>query len=123
MTASGTTPLLCQWQVDKNDGKGWTDIIGAVNASYTVETITAEQNGWKYRCVIKNAAGSVESNAATLTVKEAIGDVKKNDDTKNNSSNRLGRILLITGIVVAVLALGAGLYFYFRRRNSTRYMD
>ena len=123
VTASGTTPLLCQWQVDKNDGKGWTDIIGAVNASYTVETITAEQNGWKYRCVIKNAAGSVESNAATLTVKEAIGDVKKNDDTKNNSSNRLGRILLITGIVVAVLALGAGLYFYFRRRNSTRYMD
>ena len=122
VTASGTTPLLCQWQVDKNDGKGWTDIIGAVNASYTVETITAEQNGWKYRCVIKNAAGSVESNAATLTVKEAIGDVKKNDDTKNNSSNRLGRILLITGIVVAVLALGAGLYFYFRRRNSTRYM-
>ena len=122
VTASGTTPLLCQWQVDKNDGKGWTDIIGAVNASYTVETITAEQNGWKYRCVIKNAAGSVESNAATLTVKEAIGDVKKNDDTKNNSS-RLGRILLITGIVVAVLALGAGLYFYFRRRNSTRYMD
>ena len=121
VTASGTTPLLCQWQVDKNDGKGWTDIIGAVNASYTVETITAEQNGWKYRCVIKNAAGSVESNAATLTVKEAIGDVKKNDDTKNNSS-RLGRILLITGIVVAVLALGAGLYFYFRRRNSTRYM-
>ena len=79
VTASGTTPLLCQWQVDKNDGK--------------------------------------------LTVKEAIGDVKKNDDTKNNSSNRLGRILLITGIVVAVLALGAGLYFYFRRRNSTRYMD
>ena len=123
VTASGTTPLLCQWQVDKNDGKGWTDIIGAVNASYTVETITAEQNGWKYRCVIKNAAGSVESNAATLTVKEAIGDVKKNDDTKNNSSNRLGRILLITGIVVAVLALGAGLYFYFRRRHSTRYMD
>ena len=83
VTASGTTPLLCQWQVDKNDGSGWTDISGAVNASYTVEKVTAEQNGWKYRCVIKNAAGSVESNAATLTVKEAIGDVKKNDDTKD----------------------------------------
>ena len=66
VTASGTTPLLCQWQVDKNDGSGWTDISGAVNASYTVEKVTAEQNGWKYRCVIKNAAGSVESNAATL---------------------------------------------------------
>ena len=29
VTASGTTPLLCQWQVDKNDGSGWTDISGA----------------------------------------------------------------------------------------------
>lgn len=123
VTASGTTPLLCQWQVDKNDGSGWTDISGAVNASYTVEKVTAEQNGWKYRCVIKNAAGSVESNAATLTIKEAIGDVKKNDDTKDSNSGGLGRILLITGIVVAVLALAAGLYFYFRRRKSTRYMD
>ena len=123
VTASGTTPLLCQWQVDKNDGSGWTDISGAVNASYTVEKVTAEQNGWKYRCVIKNAAGSVESNAATLTIKEAIGDVKKNDDQKDANSGGLGRILLITGIVVAVLALAAGLYFYFRRRKSTRYMD
>lgn len=123
VTASGTTPLLCQWQVDKNDGSGWTDISGAVNASYTVEKVTAEQSGWKYRCVIKNAAGSVESNAATLTIKEAIGDVKKNDDQKDSNSGGLGRILLITGIVVAVLALAAGLYFYFRRRNTTRYMD
>ena len=124
VTASGTTPLLCQWQVDKNDGSGWTDISGAVNASYTVEKVTAEQNGWKYRCVIKNAAGSVESNAATLTVKEAIGDVKKNDDAKDTtSSGGLGRILLITGIIVAVLALGAGLYFYFRRRSASRYTE
>ncbi len=124
VTASGTTPLLCQWQVDKNDGSGWTDISGAVNASYTVEKVTAEQNGWKYRCVIKNAAGSVESNAATLTVKEAIGDVKKNDDTKDTtSSGGLGRILLITGIIVAVLALGACLYFYFRRRSASRYTE
>ena len=124
VTASGTTPLLCQWQVDKNDGSGWTDISGAVNASYTVEKVTAEQSGWKYRCVIKNAAGSVESNAATLTVKEAIGDVKKNDDTKDTAaSGGLGRILLITGIIVAVLALGAGLYFYFRRRSASRYTE
>ena len=124
VTASGTPPLLCQWQVDKNDGSGWTDISGAVNASYTVEKVTAEQNGWKYRCVIKNAAGSVESNAATLTVKEAIGDVKKNDDTKDTAaSGGLGRILLITGIIVAVLALGAGLYFYFRRRSASRYTE
>ncbi len=124
VTASGTTPLLCQWQVDKNDGAGWTDISGAVNASYTAEKVTAEQSGWKYRCVIKNTAGSVESNAATLTVKEAIGDVNKNDDTKDTgSAGGLGRVLLVVGIVVAVLTLSAGLFFYFRRRNSTRYMD
>ena len=74
--------------------------------------------------MIKNTAGSVESNAATLTVKEAIGDVNKNDDTKDTgSAGGLGRVLLVVGIVVAVLALSAGLFFYFRRRNSTRYMD
>lgn len=49
VTASRHHAAALQWQVDKNDGSGWTDISGAVNASYTVEKVTAEQNGWKYR--------------------------------------------------------------------------
>ena len=118
VTASGTTPLTCQWQVDKNDGKGWTDISGATNASYTVSAVTAEQTGWKYRCVVKNDAGSVESNAATLTVKEAIGDVTKDDAEAKGSGSSLLKTILIIVAAVAVVGLGVGLYLYFRNRNK-----
>ena len=118
VTASGTTPLTCQWQVDKNDGKGWTDISGATNAGYTVSAVTAEQSGWKYRCVVKNDAGSVESNAAALTVKEAIGDVTKNDTEAKGSGSSLLKTILIIVAAVAVVGLAVGLYLYFRNRNK-----
>ncbi len=118
VAASGTTPLICRWQVDKNDGKGWTDISGATNATYTVSAVTAEQSGWKYRCVVKNDAGSVESNAATLTVKEAIGDVTKDDTEAKDSGSSLLKTILIIVAAVAVVGLGVGLYLYFRNRNK-----
>ena len=54
-----------QWQVDKNDGNGFTDIAGASAASYATDPVTAEYSGYKYRCV---ANGVYETGAATLTV-------------------------------------------------------
>jgi len=119
VTASGTTPLLCQWQVDKNDGQGWNNITGAASASYTVAETSREQDGWQYRCVITNAAGSAESNAATLSIKEALGNVTANN--ANQRSGHTGRVILIIILVVAALGLAGGLYIYFRRRSD--YMD
>ena len=64
--------LKYAWQVDKNDGKGWTDIPDANESSYTVKNAGAEQNGWKYRCVVSNDAGKAESAAATLNIDSSV---------------------------------------------------
>ena len=58
------------WQVDKNDGKGWTDIPNANEVTYSVKSAGAEQNGWKFRCIVSNDAGKAESAVATLSVSQ-----------------------------------------------------
>ena len=67
VTATGTD-VTYQWQIDRNDGKGFADITGANGASYTTGVTDKDCNGFKYRCVIRNAAGSVTTAAAILTV-------------------------------------------------------
>ncbi len=59
--ASGNGILSYQWQFDGRD------IPGANRSSYTVTAADAAKAG-NYRVVVSNAAGSVESSAATLTV-------------------------------------------------------
>ena len=116
VTASGTAPLLCQWQVDKGDGKGWTDIVGATGSSYSVEKATEEQDGWLFRCVIANSSGKTESNAATLSVKEELGDVTA--DEAPAKSHNAGKIVLFSVLGLAVVGLAGGLVYYLRRRND-----
>ena len=119
VTSSGSGITL-QWQVDKNDGAGWTDIPGAVRASYTVARVTSAQDGWKYRCVIKNAAGTAESNEATLTLKEgADGDADtEQPDNTEKKTRKTGRIILGALLTLAVAGAGTGAYFFFRRRSE-----
>src|SRR5207247_3413022 len=62
VTATGTVPLSYQWQ------RNGTAIGGATAASYTTPATTASDNGDQFTVVVSNAAGSVTSNAATLTV-------------------------------------------------------
>src|SRR5205807_6654848 len=62
VTAAGTAPLRYQWQ------KNGTAISGATAASYTTPATTAADNGDQFTVVVSNAAGSVTSNAASLTV-------------------------------------------------------
>ena len=69
--AATGTDLKYQWQIDRNDGKGFADIAGADRASYTTSAVDKNCNGYKYQCVISNSAGSVTMNAATLTVTES----------------------------------------------------
>jgi hypothetical protein len=64
----GSTPMTYQWQ--KNTG-GWVAISGATSVSYTTPALVAGDTGGQYRVVITNSAGSVNSNAATLTVTAA----------------------------------------------------
>lgn len=64
--------LKYQWQIDRNDGKGFADIAGADRASYTTSAVDKNCNGYKYQCVISNSAGSVTTGTATLTVTEDV---------------------------------------------------
>jgi hypothetical protein len=116
--ANGTTPLICQWQVDKNDGNGWQSITGAVNASYTVTT-DAVHNGYKFRCTVTNGAGSVISEEAVLTV---TGAEETQPDTENDTNTtepgkKSNTWLWITVAAVAVIGIGAAALIVYRNRK------
>jgi hypothetical protein len=69
-TAAGTgTPApLVQWQVSTDGGTTFTDVAGASSGTYTFTT-AAGDNGNQYRATFTNAAGTVDSTAATLTLR------------------------------------------------------
>jgi hypothetical protein len=76
--------LNVQWQVSTNGGKAWTNIAGATSKtvalvnglSTTMTTLsrsaTLAMTGREFRAVFKNAAGSVNSGPAILTVNPAL---------------------------------------------------
>lgn len=61
VVAAGTAPFTYQWK------KGGTSIPGATAATYTITSSTTSNAG-TYTVVVTNAAGSVTSNSAALTV-------------------------------------------------------
>ncbi len=69
IAASGDN-LTYQWQIDRNDGKGWVNIDGATATNYTTSTVDINCSGFKYQCVVSNSAGTDTSNTAVLTVME-----------------------------------------------------
>src|SRR5215469_8649159 len=70
VVATGTSPLSYQWQ------KNGTAISGATSASYTTPATTSSDNGAQFVVVVSNVAGSVTSNAATLTVNASVSAIK-----------------------------------------------
>ena len=65
VAASGTTPLSYQWR------KNGANISGATSSSYTTPPTTSADDGAQFMVVVSNTAGSITSNAATLTVTPA----------------------------------------------------
>ena len=63
VVASGAN-LTYQWQVSTGGGP-FTNIAGATSATLTLTAVIVSQSGNQYRCVV---SGSLNSNAATLTV-------------------------------------------------------
>lgn len=67
VVATGTG-LTYQWERDTGKGfKEWAGIYSK-SASFTTGVLSEECNGFQYRCIVSNSAGSVTSDSATLTV-------------------------------------------------------
>jgi hypothetical protein len=62
VTAGGTAPLSYQWK------KNGANISAATASAYTTPATTSSDNGAQFTVVISNVAGTVTSNASTLTV-------------------------------------------------------
>src|SRR6266404_7242932 len=62
VAATGTAPLSYQWNTNG------TAISLATSSSYTIPTTTSSDDGALFTVVVSNSAGSITSNAATLTL-------------------------------------------------------
>jgi hypothetical protein len=67
--ASAIPNATVKWQVSTNSGGTWSDISGATQASLNI-TPSFPDNGKWYRAVWTNGLGSVNSNAAILTIRQ-----------------------------------------------------
>jgi uncharacterized protein (TIGR03437 family) len=65
-TATASSATQVRWQVSTNGGS-FVDVPGANNSTLSF-VANATQNGARYRAVFTNSCGSVNTNAATLTV-------------------------------------------------------
>lgn len=70
-SASGVPTPTWQWQLSTDSGTTWANINGATAASHTTPATAVSDSGQRYRVVASNASGTVNSNAATLSVTAA----------------------------------------------------
>ena len=68
-SASGFPAPSVQWQLSTN-GSTFANLRGATGLSFTINAVTAGQNGYRYRAVFTNSAGSA-TTAVALTVQSA----------------------------------------------------
>ena len=71
VAASGGN-LSYQWQVRTKSTEAWDNVNPRIYSGGTTATLsvpaTTARNGYEYRCVVTNSAGSVDSNTVKLTV-------------------------------------------------------
>jgi hypothetical protein len=100
VSANGTAPLSYQWQK-----KGTTVISGATGSSYTTPATTLSDDGATFQVVVSNAAGSVTSNTAKLTVAAGTTMPQGVDvTTYKNDLNRSGQNLSESALTPANVA-------------------
>ncbi len=108
VTATGSGPLDYQWL--RND----VAIGGATASSYTTPATTQADNGARYAVRVSNAAGSVTSSAATLTVTAAAAVAPSISVQPLDQSAQAGN-----AVSFSVVASGNPAPGYQWRRNGT----
>ncbi len=68
VVADGSSTLAIKWQKAAPGTTNFTDIPGALSATYTTGSLTVADNGAKYRAVVSVPGQIVNSREATLTV-------------------------------------------------------
>ena len=104
VAVTGTAPLAYQWQ------KNGVNIAGATSNSYTTPATTTSDNGSTFDVAVNNAAGSVTSTSATLTVNSAPTPAIQLSSTAINFSNDVvnssaSQALIITNTGTATLSV------------------
>jgi hypothetical protein len=78
VTATGGPSPSIKWQLSTNGGSNWSDLTavapysGVTTSTLTITGVSVALTGAQYRAVATNASGSVNSNAATLTVSAPV---------------------------------------------------
>ena len=99
-----------QWQVKKSSSGSWANIKGATKASYKV-TAKAAMNGYQYRCAVKNAMGTVYSQAAKLTVVAAA--------PKITTQPKAASVKKGSSVTFKAAASGTALSYQWQSRKGT----
>ena len=109
VTATGATSY--QWYYRTSSTGSWTAVAASSGKTSTYKlTAAARHNGYQYRCLVKNASGSVYSNTVTLTVngKPAITAQPTNKTVNAGSTASF-----------SVAATGATSYQWYYRKTPT----
>src|SRR5215212_6835209 len=102
--ANGTPSPTVQWQ--QNTGSGFTNIGGATSTTLTINNPTVAMSGTQYRAVFTNTCGSVNSNAATLTVspKSVTASVTANNKTYDGNTTATVSGCTLSGVLAGDVA-------------------
>ncbi|MEJ8851979.1 immunoglobulin domain-containing protein [Variovorax rhizosphaerae] len=107
VVADGSAPSSYQWR------RNGTTIPGATAVSYTLQNASAADNGAQVSVVVSNAAGSVTSNAATLTV-GAVAIAPAVTTPPANASVTAGQTATFSVIATGTAPLG----YQWQRNNA-----
>jgi alpha-tubulin suppressor-like RCC1 family protein len=67
-SATGNPAPTVQWELSTTSGASWTPISGATSDELLIPVTAPGENGYEYRAVFSNPAGTVTTSVAKLTV-------------------------------------------------------